>query len=741
MTTETKKAMVKSIVFYNAENGYTVAGMEEEGAGAFTAVGSLPGARAGMRYEITGEWRVHPRFGKQFAVRQYAELTPDSDAGIELFLSSGAIKGVGPKMARLIVEAFGKETLEIIEKRPEKLMSLPGIGRKKCESIRESFLDQREFADTVLYFRQFDISPTAALKLYKEYGGGAIEAVKENPYRMIDDIFGVGFRTADSIAMKMGISGNDPERIKSGIIYVLNRYAGDGSAYVPAGRLKEHAIQLMDVTGDEIEDQIFSMVLDGTVEQKLIDGVEAVFLSAFYYAETGVCKDLLRLERAELKELRADSENLIGQTELRSGVTLSEKQKEAVKSSLASGVFVITGGPGTGKTTIINSIMDIFSHCGLETSIAAPTGRAAKRITETTGFKASTIHRLLEYAYTGVDDDMFFGKDRSDPLDCDAVIIDEASMVDILLMKALLAAIPSGARLIMVGDADQLPPVGVGNVLRDMIESGRIASARLTEIFRQAEESMIVVNAHRINRGDYPQVNEEDSDFFLLHKKTESEILDTLKDLCVRRLPEHYEGLDPVKDIQILTPVKKGILGNANLNRSFQAIFNPPSPEKDEKSLGERVFRVGDKVMQTKNNYRLRWINRHDFSEGDGVFNGDMGYIESIDEDKGDLTVIFDDVKYAIYDFASLDELEHAYAITIHKSQGSEFPVALIPIFPVAPVLSTRNLIYTAVTRGKKLVALVGSESRLRFMVDNNQHKERYSALKSLLVQYFEEII
>jgi exodeoxyribonuclease V alpha subunit len=429
----------------------------------------------------------------------------------------------------------------------------------------------------------------------------------------------------------------------------------------------------------------------------------------------------------------ADADGLIQGTEARSGITLSEIQKEAVKSSLHYGVFVITGGPGTGKTTIIKAIMDILSHCGLRTSIAAPTGRAAKRITETTAYPASTIHRLLEYAYGEDDENLTFGRNAENKLECDAVLIDEASMIDVLLMKALTDAIPTGARLIVVGDADQLPPVGPGNVLRDMLSSELVPHAGLTEIFRQAEESMIVVNAHRINRGEYPYLNRDTGDFFLM-RRGEQEILQSVIELCARRLPEHY-GFDSGRDIQILTPVRKGLLGCVSLNKELQRVLNPPKEHKAEKNHGERVLREGDRVMQIKNNYMLKWINIQDLSEGEGVFNGDMGIVAEINEDKGVLAVIYDDCKRAEYEFVELEQLEHAYAVTVHKSQGSEFPAVIIPVFSAPPMLATRNLIYTAVTRGKSLVVLVGTEERLCAMVDNNSRRGRYSALRHFLIE------
>ena len=458
-----------------------------------------------------------------------------------------------------------------------------------------------------------------------------------------------------------------------------------------------------------------------------------VFLMAYYLAEQNVCKCLAALSDAALKPVNGRIESLIGRTEASSGIRLSENQKRAVVNSLNMGVSVITGGPGTGKTTIINSIINILEDSGIKTAIAAPTGRAAKRITETSGHYASTIHRLLEYYFSESENMMRFGKTREDPLDYEAVIIDEASMIDLMLMNGLVSAIRPGTRLIIVGDSDQLPSVGAGNVLRDMIDSEYIYYTRLKEIFRQAGESMIVVNAHRINNGEYPQCNVRDKDFFFMHRGSEKEMVATIKELCVSRLPGYYEDIRSAADIQVLTPVRKGLLGSINLNRELQDVLNPPCESLEEKTFGDRIFREGDKVMQIKNNYELAWKNLEDFSEGEGVFNGDVGFVKKVDREFNEVTVVYDEVRYVTYDFSQLDELELAYAITVHKSQGSEFPIVIMPVSWFPPMLATRNLLYTGVTRGKKAVVLVGSENRLQGMVDNDRISERYSGLRARL--------
>jgi exodeoxyribonuclease V alpha subunit len=761
--------VIRAITFHNQDNGYTIARCDAAGGDAtggsagdaggadaaddsaqgasgisgtaaggaqFTVVGTLPVARVGGSYEFTGDWTEHPKYGRQFAFRSFREQTPESGDEIEAFLASGAIKGVGSKMAKLIVAEFGDETLDIIREHPERLIAVEGIGKKKLKDIVESFEEHREFAEVVLFFQQFSITPEAAMRLYKEYGAAAIDAIRENPYRIINDMHGVGFKTADGIAMKMGLAAGSEHRIKSGILYVLSRESHEGNTCLPKSELIEKSIALMDVQTEQIEDAVFSLMLEGSVQEEEVGGVPTVFLMAYYDAERGVLRELIRLINAEPKALMADTDDLIRQSEAALGLELSGSQLEAVRQSVDSSVFVITGGPGTGKTTIIKAVVDIFSHCGFKIAVAAPTGRAAKRITETTYGRASTIHRLLEYTFEDDTEHMYFGRNAENMLETDAVIIDEASMVDVMLMNALLSAIPTGARLVIVGDADQLPPVGAGNVLRDMLDSERVMSARLTELFRQAEDSMIVVNAHRIDKGEYPDLNSEGSDFFMMRRSGEAEIQSTIIDLVMRRLPGFIEDIDPMKGIQVLTPVKRGALGNASLNVELQRVLNPADNFKQEKVFGAKTFREGDRIMQIKNNYSLTWVDSQDFSEGEGVFNGDMGVIEKIDDDAGIVTVVYDGTRYVKYDYTGLDELEHAYAITVHKSQGSEFPVVVMPVFPVAPVLATRNLLYTAITRAKQMVVLVGSERRLEAMIENNSGLDRHSALKDFLIQY-----
>ena len=729
---EKREAVIAEIIFHNRENGYTVAVFENE-TEQFTAVGSLPGAVKGRTYRLTGVWKQHPAYGEQFAFSEFEETLPTTNAGIEEFLASGLLRGIGRKTAAAIVRRFGAETFRILEEEPARLTEVPGIGAAKAASAAEAFRAHREFAKILLYFRPFGVSTNDTMRLYKRYGGSAIAIAEENPYQLIRDVEGIGFRKADAMALRLGVAKNDEFRIQSGIEFILGHYAGEGSTFVPRRELCERTASFLDVSSEEIADQLIALAFDGSVTVEMLEEREVVYLAAYAAAEKNVTLRLIRLFDAELNGIDSEIESLIALTEKEKAISLSEQQKHAVRTSLDYGVSVITGGPGTGKTTIINTIVSVLEHGGLKVAIAAPTGRAAKRITETSGYPAQTIHRLLEYYYSEGEDAMRFGRTEENPLDYDAVIVDEASMVDLLLMNGLMNAIKPGTRLILVGDADQLPSVGAGNVLRDLLESEAVYTVRLTEIFRQAQESLIIVNAHRINRGEYPSVNEKDKDFFLLRRNGEADILRTIISLYRDRLPAYYTDCVPIRDIQVLTPVRKGMIGSIQLNKELQAALNPPQKGLAERKHGERVFREGDKVMQIRNNYQLAWKRISDFSEGEGVFNGDVGFIERIDPEFNQVIVVFDEDKYVTYDVTTLDELELAYAVTVHKSQGSEFPIVIMPVAWFPPMLATRNLLYTAVTRGKEAVVLVGSEQKLFAMVDNNRTAGRYSGLAERL--------
>lgn len=734
---EEKQGTISEIIFYNEENGYTIAVMETEDE-YFTVVGCLPSCIKGASYRLRGSFRVHSTYGEQFAFSEFEEILPTGLSGIENFLASGIIRGIGPKTAAAIVDVFGEETLAVMEESPEKLARVSGIGAKKAELIGESYAAHREFAGVSMYFQKFGISAEYALKLYKNYGKDAPELIRENPYRLVEEVSGIGFHKADRIAEKMGIDPESSFRIKSGIKYGLLYYAGEGSTYVPQQELCEKVCAMLDVSSELIYENLVEMAFEGEVQLDTLKGQTVVYLYAYYFAEQRVCRNIAGLVHASLKSLSVDIDSMIKMTCGQTGITLSEQQSEAVKSSLTGGVSVITGGPGTGKTTIINTLINIFEQSGFKTAIAAPTGRAAKRITETSGHYASTVHRLLEYYHAADEDTMRFGKNSEDPLDYDVVIVDEASMIDLMLMQGLTDALKEGTQLILVGDYDQLPSVGAGNVLRDLIESEYVHTVMLTEIFRQARESMIVVNAHRINQGEYPFLNGRDKDFFFMERSSEKQIEELLVQLITARLPAYYEGIVPVRDIQLLTPVRKGALGSIALNKVLQQALNPPREDLAERKFGERIFRENDKVMQIKNNYEMGWKKRRDFSEGQGIFNGDVGFIEKIDKEYNQMTVIFDEDKYVTYDFAQLDELELAYAITVHKSQGSEFPIVVMPISWFPPILATRNLLYTAVTRGKQVVVLAGSQQKMHAMIDNNRIQMRYSGLRWRLSELLE---
>ncbi|MCR4668033.1 MAG: ATP-dependent RecD-like DNA helicase [Clostridia bacterium] len=729
---EERTGTVCEVIFRSEENGYTVAVMETDDE-YITVVGNLPNCAKGSRFTLRGTVKEHPLYGEQFAFTEFMEIMPENAEAIFDFLRSGVIKGVGPVTAAALVAKFGDDTLKIIEEEPEKLTEVSGIGEKTADKIVESFRAHREFADVSIALQEYGLSIAQAMRLYAAYGTDAVDIVQSDPYRLIDEVPGFGFRKADVIAAKMGVSGDDPVRLASGIKFALWQFAAEGNAFVPRDELAELVGGLLDQPIELIDDRLVELAFSGEIRIDLVDGVEACYLFPYFVAERAVAYKLFDLKEAELRPIEADIDKMIAAAESASGIELSPRQKRAVTAALTGGVSLITGGPGTGKTTIINTIIRILEGSGLKTAVCAPTGRAAKRVTETTGHYASTIHRLLEYYYSEDTDEMRFGKTQEDQLEYDAVIVDEASMIDILLMKGLTDALKPGTRLILIGDCDQLPPVGAGNVLRDIMESDTVDTIRLTEIFRQAGESMIIVNAHRINSGEYPFLNEKDKDFYFMERRDEESCLALLVELAGKRLPAYIGSSDPLSDIQVLTPTRKGPLGTVALNEVLQKALNPPAADKNEKSIGGRIFREGDKVMQIRNNYQIGWKRRRDLAEGQGIFNGDVGLIRRIDSEYGRVTVVFDDERFVEYEFAQMDELEHAYAVTVHKSQGSEFPVVVMPVMNVPPALATRNLLYTAVTRGKELVVLLGRRDRLFSMVDNNSIRLRYSGLGARL--------
>jgi exodeoxyribonuclease V alpha subunit len=612
-----------------------------------------------------------------------------------------------------------------------RLTEVEGIGEKKARRIAEAFEEQRGLREVMVFLQTYGISTAFAIKIYKRYREETIKLIKQNPYRLVEDIEGIGFKRADRIAMAMGMETNSPSRVYAGTKYVLTELAGAGHVFVPKEALVSRAAGLLEVEPRQVEDAISSLAIAGQLKIEDSPDGPVVYYMPYYYAETSVAAKLVQLALMEYDTFDLDMERELEAFEKKYRIVLDNVQKEAVIQSMRNGIVVITGGPGTGKTTTIKAIIGIFEEKGLKVALAAPTGRAAKRMAQACGREASTIHRLLEFSYQEEEHVSAFGRDEDNPLDCEVLIIDEVSMVDILLMHHLLKAVRPGTRLVMVGDVDQLPSVGAGNVLRDIITSGVVRVVRLKTIFRQQGESSIVVNAHRINEGLYPVTNARDGDFFFIEKKDMQQALDTIIDLCKSRLPK-YDGYNPMTDIQVLSPMRKGPVGVDNLNLRLRESLNPAARGKGEKKSGNYVFRVGDKVMQIRNNYSMKWeasLPGGGTEEGEGVFNGDLGIIESLDEEEGQLVVVFDDDKRVTYRFNQLDELEPAYAVTVHKSQGSEFPVVVMPVFWGPPMLVTRNLLYTALTRAKKLAVLVGREEHLRRMVDNNRISRRYSAL------------
>lgn len=730
---------VEEIIFQNESNGYVVAILESEDE-MVTIVGYIPVVNIGETIRIEGTWQHHKKFGQQLKVENYYPVVPATTNGIINYLSSGLISGIGPKTAEKIVGKFGEEALDIIQYNPQRLKEIGGIGKKKIKKIAESYGEQLEIKEVMLFLQQYDISSKYGIKIYKKYGKKTISKVKENPYRLSEEVFGIGFKMSDKIAMSMGIDFNSKYRIGAGIKFALMKYSTEGHTYIFKDNLIKKSKEILQISEEEIENGITAMTLDNNLKLENVDGEMRVYSIPFYTAEANVSKKLVELSIVEMPSVNLDVEKEIETIENKEGIYLADNQREAVKEAVKNGVSVITGGPGTGKTTTINTIIKLFEMKDLDILLAAPTGRAAKRMSEATGKEAKTIHRLLEYSFVDDSIGMAFGRDDGTPMESDVIIIDEASMVDILLMNNLLKAVNPGTRLILVGDVDQLPSVGAGNVLKDVIDSKIIKTVQLDEIFRQAKESMIVVNAHRINKGEYPHLNKKDKDFFFMPRKNPEDIQKTILELVNKRLRK-FNGYDPIADIQILSPMKKGDVGVNMLNQKVQEILNPKSSLKRERKQGDTTFRVGDKVMQIKNNYNTEW-KIYDGSKvvkkGDGIFNGDLGIITKIDNEESELNIKFDDSREVVYPFSQLDELRLAYATTIHKSQGSEFPVVIIPISWGPPMLLTRNLLYTGITRAKELVVLVGMEKYLYTMISNNRITKRYSGLSRRLKDVFD---
>ena len=727
-TMEELTGYVEHIVFRNAENGYTVmnfAGEEDE----MTCVGTFSVISEGMYLKLRGEYVDHPTYGVQMKVESFEEQAPEDIQSIERYLGSGAIKGIGAALAARIVRRFKEDTFRIIEEEPERLAEIKGISERKAMEISSQVEEKRELRQAMIFLQKYGISINLAVKIYHKYGSEIYSILQENPYRLADDIQGVGFKIADEIASRVGIRTDSDFRIRSGIQYALQQASGEGHTYLPKEELTKRTARLLEIEPEYIEKHYMDLAMERKIILKETNGMVKVFASSYYLMEANTAAMLAELDIRYDVPVR-EMEDRIRRIEDSSGMELDELQKQAVQEAVQNGLFVLTGGPGTGKTTTINTIIRYFELEGMDIYLAAPTGRAAKRMSETSGYEAKTIHRMLELN-GGVEETAGFERNESNPLEADVVIVDEMSMVDISLMHSLLKAIVPGTRLILVGDANQLPSVGPGSVLRDIIESGKYQVVRLNKIFRQASQSDIVVNAHKINEGKEVILDNKSRDFFFLKRYDADVIISVVIQLIKQKLPKYVDA-KPF-DIQVLTPMRKGLLGVERLNRILQQYLNPKDAKKAEHEVGDRIFREGDKVMQIKNNYQLEWEVRSKYGlaidKGLGVFNGDMGIVRQINDFAQTVTVEFEEGKIVDYAFKGVDELELAYAITIHKSQGSEYPAVVIPLLHGPKMLMNRNLLYTAVTRARKCVTLVGDETVFEQMEHNVTEQVRYSGL------------
>lgn len=719
----TLEGAVAYITYQNEQNGYAVCDLDI-GKEEITVVGILPGIAVGETIRAQGHWENHSTYGPQFKVEYYEKELPTTAAAMERYLASGSIKGIGKKTAKKIVAMFGVDTFDVIENHPSYLTDIPGITPKKADEMSEAFRSQFGMRSVMMFCRDY-FGPAVSIKIYKQFGSGAVEIIKQNPYVLCEKVNGIGFESADKLAESLEFDRSSDERIKSGLKYALSCNAvKNGHTFIPTEKLVPLAASILDVDRDRIE-EILQKPINGL---KIVNfgGTSCAYLTEYYDAEMFIAKKLSLLMSVFRRDSADDVSRLVEQVEHEEGIEYAAKQKKAIVSALENGVMVLTGGPGTGKTTVIRAIIRIGERLGCKVALAAPTGRAAKRMSEATSYEAKTVHRMLEVKYTG--DEPAFLRDENNLLDEDLIIIDEASMVDTMLMSALLHAIKPGVRLVLIGDSDQLPSVGAGHILWDVIGCDIFPTVRLTEIFRQAQESRIVTNAHAINSGELPVLDDKQGDFFFL-TRDEDKIAQTVADLSVNRLPRTY-GFDVRSDIQVITPSHKGIAGTEVLNALLQSAINPPDKRKREYRFRGHVFREGDKVMQVKNNYDIEWERGNE--AGVGIFNGDIGIIEQIDFSEEKMRLRFDD-RSTEYDFSSLEELEHAYAITIHKSQGSEYPIVIIPMFNYSSKLMTRNLLYTAVTRAQKMVVLVGRPEVVQGMVSNNRTVNRYTGLRYLL--------
>ncbi len=724
---EILQGAVSAVVYQNYENGYAVLRLNLGGGQTVTVVGTIPLPAVGERLMVTGKWSTHSNYGRQFEAEFLERLMPQTSVEILNYLSSRVIKGIGPRTASRIVEMFGEQTLAIMEREPERLSEVPGISREKARKIGEEFKLHVGIRQIMEFFALHHLSAELAVQVYKRYGDSTMELLYDDPYLLMDEELNASFGAVDQFAISLGVAGDDPRRVEAGTLFELSYNLTGGHCFLPEEKLIAATARLLQLESDEPVKQGIARLLeaDRLVRERLA-GITVIYLPELHEAETECTRMLLDFAGHSFPEPRG-LDRQIQAIAKESGIEYSEEQTQAIREAATSGLLLITGGPGTGKTTILRGILELLGQNQLRCLLAAPTGRAAKRLTEVTGEDASTIHRLLEAGIDPATGKMFFARDAENPLKCDAVIVDEMSMVDVSLLYSLLQAIPTGKRLILVGDPDQLPPVGPGFPFGDMLRSGSLPTVRLTEIFRQAQKSLIVMNAHRVNQGEMPDLKCVSSDFFFMRRTSEEAVCALIRDLCATRLPQKM-GI-PTDQIQVLSPTRKGAVGTVNLNRLLQAALNPQSPDKKERSYGDYQFREGDRVMQIRNNYDILWKKADGSAVGAGIFNGDVGRIQTIDPASETLTVLFDD-RLAEYDFTQLGELEPAYAMTVHKSQGSEYRAVILTAWNGSPYLLSRSILYTAITRARELLIIVGREETVGVMVENARKNRRYSGLK-----------
>lgn len=724
---EILQGAVSAVVYQNYENGYAVLRLNLGGGQTVTVVGTIPLPAVGERLMVTGKWSTHSNYGRQFEAEFLERLMPQTSVEILNYLSSRVIKGIGPRTASRIVEMFGDQTLAIMEREPERLSEVPGISREKARKIGEEFKLHVGIRQIMEFFALHHLSAELAVQVYKRYGDSTMELLYDDPYLLMDEELNASFGAVDQFAISLGVAGDDPRRVEAGTLFELSYNLTGGHCFLPEEKLIAATARLLQLDSDEPVKQGIARLLeaDRLVRERLA-GITVIYLPELHEAEIECTRMLLDFAGHSFPEPRG-LDRQIQAIAKESGIEYSEEQTQAIREAATSGLLLITGGPGTGKTTILRGILELLGQNQLRCLLAAPTGRAAKRLTEVTGEDASTIHRLLEAGIDPATGKMFFARDAENPLKCDAVIVDEMSMVDVSLLYSLLQAIPTGKRLILVGDPDQLPPVGPGFPFGDMLRSGSLPTVRLTEIFRQAQKSLIVMNAHRVNQGEMPDLKCVSSDFFFMRRTSEEAVCTLIRDLCATRLPQKM-GI-PTDQIQVLSPTRKGAVGTVNLNRLLQAALNPQSPDKKERSYGDYQFREGDRVMQIRNNYDILWKKADGSAVGAGIFNGDVGRIQTIDPASETLTVLFDD-RVAEYDFTQLGELEPAYAMTVHKSQGSEYRAVILTAWNGSPYLLSRSILYTAITRARELLIIVGREETVGVMVENARKNRRYSGLK-----------